>query len=81
MNGHDEPGFASICTKADWERWQRDAEGFWKYDVTKEPNYCDSCEKIVVLRWLDCADCEEKGRVCPIVICTECGGEISGSHK
>ncbi len=36
MNGHDEPGFASICTKADWERWQRDSEGFWRYVINEK---------------------------------------------
>lgn len=27
-------------------------------------------------RWLDCADCEERGEVCQAQVCTECGADI-----
>ena len=35
--------------------------------------YCLECQKKTLFRFLDCADCRAKGKICPIVICTECG--------
>jgi len=35
--------------------------------------YCDACRKETLHRWLDCAECREKKRVCPFIVCCECG--------
>jgi hypothetical protein len=32
-------------------------------------------------RWLDCADCDERGEECDVLVCVDCGADRGIGHE